>query len=305
MSLVTSKCDNKTRYVPVIRPRRKIHNFTVCVTPLNLNYSNVHQLVEMIELNRMLGADYFVFYNYSTWKTVDAILEYYKELGIAEVIQWKLPVKVDTWPPQSEYVEVHYFGQLAALNDCLFRNKGRSLYVVYQDLDEFIIPRKHEDWFKLMKTLPPKHGSYMFRSTFFRKEWPDVNSTLLAGEGRNKALKYNTITILKQFREDKIFGRSHRSKYIVNPDCVECVGIHNVWRFSKNCRTIFVDTSAALVHHYRSWDNPDDAKKGVLDRRMDFFKNNLLSRIEGTWHKLKSILNSLWQLNELEIPTVT
>jgi len=41
-------------------------NYTVCVTPLNFRYNNYQQLVETIEVNRMLGAAHFVFYNYST-----------------------------------------------------------------------------------------------------------------------------------------------------------------------------------------------------------------------------------------------
>jgi hypothetical protein len=80
------------------------------------NYSKAYELVEMIELNRILGAEHFVFYNYSTNSNVNHVLEYYKKMDIVEVLEWNLPMKVDTWPKKNEPVEIHYFAQLAALN---------------------------------------------------------------------------------------------------------------------------------------------------------------------------------------------
>jgi hypothetical protein len=72
-------------------------------------------------------------------------------------------MKVDTWPKKNEPVEIHYFAQLAALNDCLYRNMYVSKYVVFQDLDEFIIPRKQLTWTDMLQNLPKGHAAYMFR----------------------------------------------------------------------------------------------------------------------------------------------
>ena len=51
---------------PHTRRSQQHVNYTVCVTPLNFRYNNYQQLVETVEVNRMLGAGHFVFYNYST-----------------------------------------------------------------------------------------------------------------------------------------------------------------------------------------------------------------------------------------------
>lgn len=76
VSIVTTRCRlDSHNLLPVRRlPKDSLtSNFTVCVTPLNNNYSRVHGLVEMIEFNRILGADRIAFYNYSITSMVDKV----------------------------------------------------------------------------------------------------------------------------------------------------------------------------------------------------------------------------------------
>ena len=120
-------CDVTTpNLLQVRRPPTSPHshvNFTVCVTPLNYRYNNYQQLVEMIEVNRMFGAGHFIFYNYSSGPFVQTFLDSYRQEGLVSVLPWSLPFTVDVWPPQRELVPaIHYFAQLAALNDCLYRS---------------------------------------------------------------------------------------------------------------------------------------------------------------------------------------
>lgn len=268
-------------------PKELQRDFTVCVTPLNYQYSKAYELVEMIELNRILGANHFVFYNYSTDYNVDKVLEYYKKLGIVDVLKWNLPMKVDTWPKRRDQpVEIHYFAQLAALNDCLYRNMYVSKFVVFEDLDEFIIPQKHENWSKMMSNLPEGMGAYIFRCVFFRKEWPDVDTEF---SGKDTALKYKMSTLLKQNREPKFLGKTHRSKYIVDPKQIDTVGIHNVWKLRAGARSHFVNPEFARMHHYRNWENPNDAKTGVLDDRILMYKDRLLQNTVKVWESLRNV----------------
>ena len=41
---------------------RKVDNFTVCMKPVVLNYSRAYEVVEFIEMNRLLGASKFQVY---------------------------------------------------------------------------------------------------------------------------------------------------------------------------------------------------------------------------------------------------
>lgn len=286
VSLSSDQCKTPSNILPIVYPQQQKRQFTVCVTPLNYRYSKAYELVEMIELNRILGAEYFVFYNYSTNYNVDKVLEYYAKQGIVEVLEWDLPMKVDTWPKKNEPVEIHYFGQLAALNDCLYRNMHVSKYVVFQDLDEFIIPRQHLTWPDMINNLPPGQGAYIFQCVFFRKEWADIATNF---PGKDTAIKYKMNTLLKQNREQKLLGKTHRAKYILDPTKVDTVGIHNIWRFRGGNGAHFVNPDYARMHHYRNWQNPTDEKAGTLDDRIMVYKDQLLKQTVIVWENLKNV----------------
>ncbi|KAK3086514.1 hypothetical protein FSP39_019480 [Pinctada imbricata] len=286
LSLAPTQCGTSKHalFVQDDKPKRAA-KFTVCVTPLNYKYSKAYELVEMVELNRILGADRIVFYNHTTNTNVESVLEHYKKLGIVDVHQWNLPMGVDTWPRRNPNVEVHYFAQISALNDCLNRERYKSDFLVYQDLDEFIIPRKVKNWTELFSKLPGGKSSYMFRNTFFRKDFKeDANFTL-----QSIATKYKLVTLLKQVREAKIFTRKHRSKYIINPRKIEILGIHSATRFRIGGGEYFVDPSEALLHHYRDWENPTDKAAREKDTRMMAFKDVLLQKVLIAWSSLKDI----------------
>ena len=258
----------------------KKRNFTVCTTPLNYRYNRAHELIEWVELNRILGADFFTLYNYTTGPDVDNVLNFYIKQGILEVVPWKLPMGVNTWPKTNTPVEIHYFGQLAASNDCLRRNRDRSNYVVVLDLDEFIIPRKELTWRGMMKRLPDS-GAYVFCNTFFREDW---NDTTVNFDDKDKAVKFKLNTLLKLERETKIFSHNLRSKYIVKPNSVETLGIHQTWRMAGNQKIHKVSNQDALLHHYRNWENPFDKVPRTNDRVvLDKFGPDLIDKVSNMW----------------------
>ncbi|OWF56877.1 galactan beta-1,4-galactosyltransferase GALS1-like isoform X1 [Mizuhopecten yessoensis] len=286
VSLVTHRCENPSNFMLIQYPEKQRWQFTVCVTPLNFRYSKAYELVEMIEMNRILGADHFVFYNYSTHVNVDKVLQYYIDKDLVEVVQWHLPMKVDVWPKiKGHTTEIHYFGQLGALNDCLYRNRYRSNFLVYQDLDEFIFPYKHQNWNEMIESLP-RRGVYMFRNTFFRKDWNDTEELF---DGKDLAKKYKSTILLKTWREAKIFGLRQRSKYIINPRKVDTVGIHNVWKERSASSLINVPRDVALMHHYRDWENPHDKTKRDEDQTALKYKDKLLGKLKTVWSVLKDV----------------
>jgi len=102
VSLVGEQCQAPNNILKVIVNDDESEpevEFAVCVTPFNFAYNNVHQLVEMIELNRLLGARRFTFYNFSTGVDVDKYLRVaYDVTDDITVIPWHVPLAVDVWP---------------------------------------------------------------------------------------------------------------------------------------------------------------------------------------------------------------
>lgn len=281
VSLVTDDCKKPTKALPVIYNSKIERTFTVCVSPLHSKFSKAYQLVEMVEVSLALGADHFFFYNFSTDWNVDALLKHYESRGLVSIIQWPLPM-MRNGSDSGGSREIHYYGQLAMLNDCLNRNRGISRYVVFQDLDELIIPKFHRSWYHLIESLPRNVSSYMFRSSFFRLDWPYVISDYNLTE---IAKSYKSYAFLKLLREDKVYGRAVRSKYIVDPLQVEVVGIHNVWKFKRGGRPYYVPPNVALVHHYRV--DKSDAKRIRDDSILNF--RIALQNIKKTWQWLRDI----------------
>ncbi|KAH9502971.1 hypothetical protein Btru_072505 [Bulinus truncatus] len=285
VSLVKGRCDPATNAMLVHSPGTRSFEFTVCVTPLNYKYSRAYELVEMIEMNKLLGAQRVVFYNHSTGPNVDKVLDYYKLKNEVEVIQWHLPVRADTWPPTNE-PEVHYFAQLSALNDCLYRYKNRSHYLVYTDMDEFIVPRQHKTWKELLEDNEKSNKDLSFaqaQCTFFRKEWPKPHELYLAAVN-----KYKSVILQHTVRESHVFPHGSRSKYIVNPRLVKTVGVHNIWSHSGTA--VMLPSSEALLHHYRSWEQPNDPQPRESDlTAVEKYGQELARRLESVWSMLSDV----------------
>lgn len=299
VSLVNDECQSPSNVLRVLNYNNDVQsptefNFTVCVTPLNFNYDNYHQLVEMVEVNRLFGAQRFVFYNYSTGNQLEPYLRWYEARAVLQVIPWHPPVVVDVWPEDPKVEpEIHYFGQLAALNDCLYRSMLSSRFVVFTDLDELIVPRRNDTWLQMLSsitgTLKQQQqqrrtdrsrlltpGAFVFRNVFFRTDWNDSSP-----EGANLsslAVPLQLNTLLKMTREERIYPPYVRSKYIAVAKMASMVGVHSVLNFidDANLTHVMVDADDGLLHHYRRWMD-DDVTTPVADDRMQRFAKEIIS----------------------------
>lgn len=271
-----------TRPVPLTYKRR----FTVCLSPLNFNYSRAYELVEWIELNRILGAERFTIYNYSSARNVQDVLAYYSKRGLAEVVDWKLPLNLVT---NDKYVrsDIHYYGQVVELQECLFRNKHESEFVVNLDLDEFIIPRGQNvnTWWDMMQTMSRTAGAYLFRNTFFKKEWNDTDRKF---ENKDLALKYKLVTLLKTRHETKIASYRQRSKYFARTATVDRLMIHDVPGLSGQGKAELVPVEKGLLHHYRNWlqENEPESIKVEDNTVIDKYSENLIKNVDTVWKAL-------------------
>lgn len=136
-----------TNSIPIQYPGQRKRKFTVCYSALHSHFNQTSGLVQSIDFMTVLGAEHFMVYNFSISKHTDAILRHYQKRGILTVLQWPLPT-LESW----------YLGQVTILNDCLFRNRNVSEFVVFLDTDELIIPRLHSSWWDMIQAI--ENSSY-------------------------------------------------------------------------------------------------------------------------------------------------
>lgn len=269
-----------------------LHNYSVCVGPRHGHYGDFAdqfvELLEFIEITSMFGASKLTFYNVSTGHSVSRLFQHYQSAGVVDVVDWKLPVQVDDGQVddgRGESSEIHYFGQVIALNDCLYRNMFRSRYIAFIDTDEFIVPLVHPDWESMIRNLSSSTdydiGAYLFPNVFFPKEWsPDAEAGSLP---QFKGHTPRTLTFTK--REAKVWRHGSRSKCIVVPEKINTVGIHFIFSFQSG-REFQVSARDGLLCHYRNRQNFTETTAFEVDRRMYDFKEEIMRRISSSEIKL-------------------
>jgi hypothetical protein len=243
VSIVESPSDQRSlNVVPVIIIPKVVNRkqkFIACVSPLHSHYNDTTQLIEWMELNTILGAEHFMIYVNSVSKGVLDILKYYEKEGKASIFNWTLPDNVMN--------NIHYYGQLAAINDCLYLNKLFSEYISTLDLDEYIIPQHDLDmtWDNMLQKLPSEIKTsehvFIFRCAFFDQRKACAN-----------VLECNQrLTIDSYMFKDKFTLSSHkRSKYFAKTGAVDTLHVH----FAEDNMTgkyYVVPVDIGLLHHYR------------------------------------------------------
>ena len=248
-----------------------LYNLTVCLSCIHSQYDDVTEFIQMMELDQILGVEHFVVYNLSIGTNVRHVLHYYANLSLVDVHSWELPV-----------VEIHYFGQMAAINDCVYSNRGKSRYVIVKDLDEFMVPYKHKTLPHLINAMmsdKPLASTILFRHSFFHVSWSDDVKKFKDSQRANKLQLY---TLLKVWRENFIYRPKQRMKYIVLPNRILICGIHFVWEFRKGFAETTVNSDQALLHHYRKGAWVDKTKGKRKEDFLRAFSSLLLNRYNRT-----------------------
>ena len=61
----------------------------VCVKPIYRHYNKTRELLEFVEMNKILGVKQFTFYNHTMSPEVSCVLRHYAEAeGVARVMPW-------------------------------------------------------------------------------------------------------------------------------------------------------------------------------------------------------------------------
>jgi len=205
-------------------------------SPLHASFDQTWRLVEWIVLNQILGVEHFVFYIESISDEVSQVLEYYQNEGIVDIVYW--PINTYSDPN----IVLDYYGQQAATNDCLYRLKDVSEFMISIDLDEFIIPQNIADiTLQDMMFRMPDSSKYMFRHAGFNPA-----SVLPMDFSNEERLLTQEIV----FRDSDIKPKSTRTKVMVRTKDVYAFGVHDTWGLKRGETTV-ADPEIGLLHHYR------------------------------------------------------
>ncbi|XP_067656720.1 beta-1,4-galactosyltransferase galt-1-like [Haliotis asinina] len=212
-------------------------DFAVCVPPL-FGKIRKDEIVQFVELTRLLGANHFVFYVYDVKANVKEVLKYYESLGIATVLKWDVPSK--------NVRSIWYYGQSLAINDCLYRHMATVQYLIFNDVDEFLIPHapNTRTWRDIVTTQNKltNRCALTFKSTFFDLAFR--NSLDFA---------VRNVSVL-DITSRAVFYSDFRNKVMVEPSKVFEMGIHHVsrpWPDVANYSVVNVSPEEAYIHHYR------------------------------------------------------
>ncbi|KAK9883000.1 hypothetical protein WA026_001212 [Henosepilachna vigintioctopunctata] len=262
---------------------RPTNKFGVCVKPFHFEYNRALQMLEFIELNRILGVEHFTFYNHTMGPQVDCLLRDYIAEGLVTLLPWQLDMVSQK--------EIRTEGLFAALNDCLYRSMYKYSHLLLIDLDEFIIPRNNDTLPQLIDYLNRRMGarttgSYSFQNAFFYLQWSDDETVYEA----NDLISPNLVTLRKTRRRSKLHPHKQRSKYICRPELVVEAGNHFVWEFLPGHGTTNSPPDAAILHHYRVCEfGGDDCVKtaSTVDTTAFRYKDRLVEEVRRSWDRNK------------------
>ena len=229
--------------------KNKMKKFGVCVQgPVVQNDGTMLQrLIQFIEMNKVLGAEVIYMYHMQIEPKVQQyILEHYSDIVL--VIEWK---KFEMWSP------LHYYGQLLLISDCSFRSMHEVKFLVINDLDEIILPVKHDNWEDMLNFLNSnkheRYASYTFLNRLFIKSHHSTSQDLIRG-GKRKCP--NGLQVPMYFtRIDNTcisFSYDFRTKFIIRPKFMVLSGIHNVCKSVEGyTMTYNVPPDLGINAHYR------------------------------------------------------
>eukprot|EP00092_Neocalanus_flemingeri_P040314 GFUD01043909.1.p1 GENE.GFUD01043909.1~~GFUD01043909.1.p1 ORF type:complete len:570 (+),score=158.65 GFUD01043909.1:188-1897(+) len=263
VSIVEHKCDVATNNLRVIynKPEGEKKKFAVCVKGLDFPDDDLSiRLTEWIEVLTTLGADKIFLYNLEVHPNVTKVLDYYTSKGLVDVT----PISLPGYQPNLPVLQHMYLksklnnkrqNELIPYNDCLYRNMYRYEYIALLDIDEVIMPIKHNNWADMMeeavksslKVKNETRASWNFRNVYFMDEMLDIHEPEhfkdIPPYLHMMQHVYRSANYTKPGQYVKCFHNPEKALILHNHFPLGCLG--------GVCTSYPVDTSLAHLQHYR------------------------------------------------------
>uniref|UniRef100_A0A7M4EYM7 Glycosyltransferase family 92 protein n=1 Tax=Crocodylus porosus TaxID=8502 RepID=A0A7M4EYM7_CROPO len=264
-------------------------DFTVCISTMFGNYNNVLQFIQSVEMYKILGAQRVMIYKNSCSPLMESVLAFYIAEGTVEVVPWPITshLKVSPhWRFPKDGTHIGYYGQITALNDCVYRNMYRSRFVLLNDIDEIILPAKHLDWKTMMRSLQeqnPDTGVFLFENHIFPNAVFTATST-----GKIDTSLWGAVpgvNILQHiYRKANRKDRFNPRKMIVDPRKVIQTSVHSVLKMYGS--SLAVSSDIAITFHCRDPYESDVPKVNLIrDATLWRYNESLLTNVNKVLHK--------------------
>ncbi|XP_038551285.1 uncharacterized protein LOC119885199 [Micropterus salmoides] len=256
-------------------------NFTVCISNLFGDYNNVLQFAQTLEMYRLLGVNRVVIYNTSCGPELDRLLQTYSQEGFVEMVPWPIDQHLNPssgWLFSKSGGDVHYFGQLTTLNECIYRSMDRSRYVMLNDIDEIIMPYQHNDLMSLFNTLQQQHpntGVFLIENHTFPKKPFEESKKGPLPQWRGVP-GFNILEHI--YREEPDRNIYHPHKMIVQPRMVEQTSVHDVLKMFGDKFKVPPDV-CRIIHSPISTPTQRPLEQLHVDTRLWDFKEELLPSV--------------------------
>ena len=202
------------------------------------NMSSGRSLAEFVELHRLIGVSKAIMHGYGNVSDqVLQLINYYKKIGFLEFLPWN-----------TDSLNVSSTAQRFFKSNCMMRYYGKVDYMLYNDVDEVIIPSSEnlpESLPGLIEYVQKRHSTDDICSLFFY--WstfcvPDSYVHHRTGTSlftSDNLLRYQTLS--KGVMIGKSIINVNKAYTITGHEAVRCRGGSN----------IKVSPLVAKVHHYR------------------------------------------------------
>ncbi|KAM9326565.1 uncharacterized protein PAF06_002785 [Gastrophryne carolinensis] len=256
-------------------------NFTVCISTMYGNFNNVLQFIQTMEMYQILGAQRVIIYLNSCSPLMEKVMQYYAKRGLLEVMSWPIerylrPSK--SWHYYKDPKDIGYYGQMATLNDCIYRNMYQSRYVILCDIDEIILPFKHLTWDSMMEELQqenPNAGVFLFFEYTFPQTF-STNGNFLGTLSWKDVPGFNILEYV-HMEPDRLLVSNNR-KLIIDPRKVVQTSVHKPLKTIGSVRK--VPEQIAIVHHCRAPKQPQLQKTLLIeDKTIWKFNGSLITNV--------------------------
>ena len=264
-----------TSYVPVadVRFPEKVHQFGVCYeSPLH-GYKYDQEVMDSIEMNKVLGATWFTIYVYEAHAKALEILRNYSH-------KQKILDAIYNWGDNLAD-PVYNHGLTVSVHDCVYRNMYKVRYLVLCDIDEFIMPVQGLNWNDLLPKIDHSQRVYfVFAHLGFYKNKSKAERLLRCHEESNITYKMPMFFALHN-RSGSVLVKYQQSKSIIKPRYSILVQVHRHKLMMRGYKPYFVPPDIGVMKHYRGIYHPKySGNNFTIDYSMDFFKSAVLGELE-------------------------
>ena len=193
-------------------------------------------LVEWIEYYRLVGADHFYIYDNRSLKRskIRRLLAPYIQAGTVTLLDWDYPYRSGAADNSWRYC------QRGQMHHCLYKYGGRTDWLLFIDVDEFVCP-VDEGQMSLLPLLDRMAADPTVAALQFKMMW--------FGDSGHETFPGGLV--LEQYtRRDHETLPAGREKCLVKPRLTELMFIHDVKQAVQGARTLTIDPADYRLNHY-------------------------------------------------------